>query len=508
MKHKLKRSQASHSDGGIDVERVDVGRSVVTGNVARIRVAVLCITGIAMAVTQTMITPLIPVLPAMLDSSASNTSWALTVTLAVGAVATPIAGRLGDMFGKRRLLLLCVASVGIGSAICAMAPGLPLFLLGRAFQGLGIAFVSVGISAMREFLSANRLSVAVGMMSSSIAVGGALGLPFAALVAQTFGWRVLFWVGAAGSAICFICMNSFISPSRVRSGGRLDLIGAIGLSVTLVAFLLPVSKGSDWGWTSWTTISLIGISMVTTLGWLAYELRQESPLLDLRIASRRAVVCANVAGITAGFVFYAMNLVPIQLLMAPAATPYGLGVSMFTAGLLMAPSGVAAFVSSNLGARWVVSSGARQTLVAAGILLCIAVTAVVVPLALAWEFPAVYLVGVTCLVGASVGMVYATLPTLIMESTPLDQTGEANGLNALMRIVGMAASAAVVGMLLASNSTPVAYSAISVPSPSGYLWSSLIALACGVITVSAALSLPRTGRDDSRQRRRLRPSRT
>ncbi|WP_336880480.1 MFS transporter [Rhodococcus globerulus] len=460
---------------------------------ARIGVMMLCAAGIAMSLTQTLIMPLIPMLPMMLDTSAGNASWAVTVTMAVGAVATPIAGRLGDMYGKRRLLLLCIASVAAGSMVCAVSSSLPLFLVGRALQGLGVAFVSVGISVMREFLSAKRLGVAVGMMSSSMAVGGALGLPFAAFVAEAFGWRVLFWVGAAGSVVCFGGIYALVSPSRIRMGGRFDLIGALGLALVLLTLLLPVSKGLDWGWTSPVTLSLCGLSALAFAGWLAYERRRVNPLLDLGIASRRTVVLANIVGLTAAFAFYGMELAPIQMLMAPTSTPHGLGVSMLTAGLLMAPAGLVAFVSSNIGARMGASLGTRRTLVIAGCLLCVALLAMLIALAVKWEFPAVYLVAVTCFVGASVGISYAILPTLIMEATPVEQTGEANGLNALMRIIGLALSSAVVGMILANNLTPVPESALSVPSPSGYMWSTAIALAASVVTVIAALLLPRSG---------------
>ncbi len=458
---------------------------------ARIGVIVLCAAGIAMSLTHTLIVPLIPMLPGMLDTTAGNASWAVTVTMAVGAVATPIVGRLGDMYGKRRLLLLCIASVAVGSLVCALSPSLPLFLTGRGLQGLGVAFVSVGISVMREFVPSARLGAAVGMMSSSMAVGGALGLPFAAFLAQAFGWRVLFWVSAAGSVACFVGICALVAPSRIRTGGRFDLIGAVGLGTVLVLLLLPLSKGLDWGWTRPTTLLLFGLSALTFLGWVVYERRRDNPLLDLRIASRRVVVLANVAGLMSGFAFYGMELAPIQMLMAPMSTQHGSGASMLTAGLLMAPSGLAAFVSSNIGARMVISLGARRTLVSAGSLLFIALSAMLIALAVEWDFPTVYLVGITCLVGASVGITYATLPTLIMEATPVEQTGEANGLNALMRIIGLAASAAVVGMILAHNVSPVPGSTLSVPSASGYIWATSTALVASVVAVVAALLLPR-----------------
>ncbi|MBQ7803086.1 MFS transporter [Rhodococcus sp. (in: high G+C Gram-positive bacteria)] len=459
-----------------------------------IGIIVLCTAGIAMSLTQTLIMPLIPSLPRILNTSASNASWAVTATMAVGAVVTPIVGRLGDMYGKRRLLLLCIAAVGVGSLICAVAPGLTVFLIGRALQGLGVAFVSVGISVMREFVPAAKLGTAVGMMSSSLAVGGALGLPFSAFVAEVYSWRLLFFLAVGGSVACYVGIYSLIPPSEIRTGGRFDLVGALGLSALLLALLLPLSKGPNWGWTSPITVSLGGSAILIFAGLVYYERRRSNPLLDLRIATRRDVMLANIVGVMAAFAFYGMELVPIQMLMAPSTAPHGLGVSMMAAGLLMAPAGVAAFVSSNIGARMVTAFGARSTLLTAGVLLIIAVGAMLIALVIAWQFPIAFLVGVTCVIGTSVGMSYATLPTLIMEATPIEQTGEANGLNALMRIIGLAAAAAVVGMILANNVTDTADTSLVVPSSSGYIWATTTTLVASMVATAAAMFLRRKQR--------------
>ncbi|MFD4407748.1 MFS transporter [Nocardia sp. NPDC058499] len=454
-------------------------------------VVVLCTAGVAMSLTQTLIMPLIPMLPGVFDTSASHVTWTVTVTMAVGAVATPIAGRLGDMLGRRRLLLVCVGAVGVGSSVCAVAPSMPVFLAGRALQGLGVAFVAVGISIMREFVPAGRLGAAVGMMSSSLAVGGALGLPFAAFVAQTHGWRVLFWVAAAGSLACLIGIRTLVPPGGIGTGGRFDVVGALGLGAILLTLLLPLSNGPAWGWTSRITLSLSGMSILISVGWLAYEIRRRDPLLDLRIAALRPVFLGNIIGMMNAFAFYGMELIPIQMLMAPSATPHGLGVSMLTAGLLMAPAGVAAFGSSHLGARLVASRGARFTLVVAGALAITALSALMLALLAGWEFPILYLLGITCLIGTSTGMSYATLPTLIMDTVPAEQTGEANGLNALMRIVGLAVAAAVVGMILADGSIQDPGVNRIAPSAAGYLLATTAALVAAVTSVLAALLLPR-----------------
>ncbi|MEU1953496.1 MFS transporter [Nocardia rhamnosiphila] len=454
-------------------------------------VIVLCAAGIAMSLTQTLIVPLVPLLPALLSTSAANASWAVTVTMAVGAVATPIAGRLGDMVGKRPVLLVCVGAVGAGSVVCAVAPSFPVFMAGRALQGLGVAFVAVGISVMREFVPPAKLGTAVGMTSSSLAVGGAIGLPVAASLAQSYGWRALFWVAACGAGACFAGIRFLIAPSRSRVGGRFDFVGALGLAVVLLTLLLPLSKGLEWGWTNPVTLSLFGISIVASAGWLVYERRRRDPLLDLRVAMLRPVLLGNVIGIVNSFAFYGMELVPIQMLMAPADGAHGFGASMSTAGLLMAPAGVAALVSSNVGARTAGALGPRLTLIIAGSLALIALCAMLIPLVIGWEFPITYLVGISATIGAATGISYATLPTLIMAATPPERTGEANGLNALMRIVGLAAAAAVVGMILANSITEFAGATRAAPSASGYLWATATAATAAVISTIAAALLPR-----------------
>ena len=493
MRNVVEPSESAPGSAGGEVSRDQVQHQSGVSK-PMLGVIVLCVAGVAMSLTQTLIVPLIPVLPSMLDASAANASWAVTVTMAVGAVATPIAGRVGDMIGKRRVLLFCIGGVGVGSLVCALAPGLTVFLIGRALQGFGVAFVAVGISVMRDFVPAAKLGTAVGMMSSSMAVGGALGLPFAAFFAETFGWRELFWVAVFGSAACLIGIAVLVKPVETGTGGRFDVLGALGLIVVLLTFLLPLSKGFEWGWTSPRTLILFGSSGAVFAAWRVYERRRRDPLLDLRIAALRAVMLGNIVGLMNSFAFYGMELVPIQMLMAPASTGSGLGVSMLMAGLLMAPTGVAAFVSSNVGARLVRLFGARYTLVISGTTAIVALCSLLVALLAGWEFPIIFLVGVTCLMGTSTGLSYATLPTLIMEATPVEQTGEANGLNALMRIVGLATAGAVTGMILANNVTEVAGADLAVPSDVGYIWATVAALIAATVSLTAALCLPRRQR--------------
>ena len=157
-------------------------------------VALLAVGGIVVAMTQTLVVPIIASLPVIFDAPASDTSWIITVTLLVGAVCTPVAGRLGDLYGKKRMLLLSLLPLAVGSAVCAMATTVPVMVTGRGLQGLATGFIPLGISMLHDLLPKERTAGAISLMSSSLGIGGAFGLPFAAAVAQFSSWRILFWL--------------------------------------------------------------------------------------------------------------------------------------------------------------------------------------------------------------------------------------------------------------------------------------------------------------------------
>jgi MFS family permease len=272
-------------------------------------VAVLAFSGIVVSLMQTLLVPLIPALPRLLNASPSDTAWVVTATLLAGAVATPVMGRLGDMYGKRRMLLVSLAILVTGSVVCALSDSLTPMVVGRALQGLAAGVIALGISIMRDELPAERLSGATALMSASLGVGGALGLPAAALLAEQTDWHVLFWVSAALGAVAALLVVGLVPESAVRSGGRFDVLGAIGLSAALLCLLLPISKGADWSWGSPLTIGLFGAAVVVLAAWGWWELRIRQPLVDLRTTARRQVLLTNAASAVFGFAMFAMSLV-------------------------------------------------------------------------------------------------------------------------------------------------------------------------------------------------------
>ncbi|TQS42167.1 MFS transporter [Cryptosporangium phraense] len=433
---------------------------------------------------QTLVIPLIPELPKLLHAAPSDAAWAITATLLAAAVATPVVGRLGDMIGKRTMLLFSVVLMIVGSVIGALSDSLTPMIVGRALQGAAAGVIPLGISLMRDTVPAERLGSATALMSASLGIGGALGLPAAALLADHADWHALFWVSAAVGALVGLLVLAFVPHSTVRTGGRFDYVGAVGLSAALISLLLAISKGGDWGWTSGLTIGLFVVAVVVVLAWGFYELRTTQPLVDLRTTARRQVLLTNLASIGIGFAMFAMSLVIPTLLQLPTATGYGLGKSMLTVGLVMAPSGLVMLVAAPLAARVARVRGFKLTLIIGAVII-----------AAGYGFDALFMDAIwqlvlgTCIIGAGVGFAYGSMPALVMAAVPVSETAAANSLSTLMRSLGTSFASAVGGAIIANMT--VALGPVSVPSQNAFRVVLLLASGAALVGALIAVFIPR-----------------
>ncbi|RLL69834.1 MFS transporter [Streptomyces sp. Z26] len=447
-------------------------------------VATLALAGTVAAIMQTLVTPLIAELPKILDTSPSNSSWVITATLLSAAVFTPVSGRLGDLLGKRRMLLACCVPLILGSVVCALSSSVVPMIAGRGMQGMGMGLLPIGISLLRDVLPAEKLSSAIALVSASMGIGGGLGLPISAAVAEYTSWRVLFWGSAVLAVLIALMIAKFVPNTPGGAAGqRFDFVGAVGLGTGLICMLLAVSKGADWGWTSGTTLGLFAATAVVLPVWGWWELRGTEPLVDLRTTARPRVLLTNVASVLVGFGMYAQMLVLPQIYQLPEATGYGLGQSMLGMGLWMAPAGLIMMVISPLGGKLTTRSGPKVTLVV-GALVIAAGYAVALPLmGSTWGL---LLTSLVCSTG--VGFAYGAMPALVMSSVPLSETAAANSFNTLMRSLGTSFSAAVVGVVLAEMSTTMGGHAL--PSENGFRVALLIGSGVALLAAAVAAVIP------------------
>src|SRR4051794_27527922 len=447
-------------------------------------VVVLCFGGLVASLTQTLLIPIQGELGVLLGTSQANAAWVITITLLAGAVAMPVAGRLADLFGKQRVIVVSAGLLLVASVICALSDSLAPMLVGRAMQGLAMGFIPVGISLMREITPRHLTGTAIAAMSATLGVGGAIGLPLSAFVAQNWDWHALFWV-AAGLAAVVVASAWFLVPHVSDAApGRFDGLGAVGLAVGLVTFLVGVSKATDWGWTDPRTLGAMAAGLLVLLVWGRYQVRTREPLIDLRTTARLPVLMTNVAAVAIGFGMMAQAIVVPQLLQIPEVTGYGLGQSILAAGLWMAPSGLMMLLFAPVSARLITRIGARKTLMVGATVLGGGYLVGFFLMDTPWELM------LACIVAsAGVGIGYAAMPTLIMDNVPHTEAASAVGVNALMRSVGTTLAAAVMATVLTSST--IAIGGFLFPTEAAFKWCFALGALASFAGVAIAAFVPR-----------------
>ncbi|MEU2302337.1 MFS transporter [Streptomyces antibioticus] len=387
----------------------------------------LTFAGIVVSLTQTLVVPVVPELPGLLGISASGAAWAVTVTLVAAAVATPLLGRLGDLYGRRRTLLAALALLIAGSVTAALGDTLAPLLVGRALQGLAFGVIPLGIGILRDQLPDERRDLAFALMSASLGAGGALGLALGALGTEPFDPHALFWTSAALGAVAAVLVLVAVPESTSRTGGRFDLAGALGLTTGSGCLLLGISQGADRGWTDPVPLGLLAVALVVLPLWGLLELRVREPLVDLRAGARRPVLLTNLAALAGGFSLFAM----VSVGRSPAVAGPAMGLAVMAAAAASVP------LSKTKGPKATLMVGAVTVAAGHGL------GAGAVAMDAVWE-----VVLVSCAVGAGIGLAFGAIPALITGSVAPARTSAAHGLDLSMRFTGGVAASAVAGVVL------------------------------------------------------------
>ncbi|WP_258133597.1 MFS transporter [Arthrobacter sp. MYb224] len=449
--------------------------------------AILALCGMVVALQQTLVVPLLPDFPVILDVSAEDSSWLVTATLLSAAIFTPVISRMADMYGKRKMLLLALAVMTLGSLVAALGGSFGALIAGRAMQGFASSLIPVGISVLRDELPKEKVASAVALMSATLGIGSALGMPMSGLLYNAYGWESLFWVSAGLGLVFLVGVLLLVKESTITTPGRFDISGALVLSVILTAALLAVTKGASWGWNSPLTLGLFALALALLAGWIPLQLRVNQPMVDLRTAVKRPVLLTNVASFFLCVAMFVNMLITTQQLQIPTQTGYGFGLSVLVAGLAMVPSGLAmVFLSPVAGAmlnRW----GGKPTMIFGAAIMALTYVGRVFLDDAVWQV----IVGAT-LVNVGVAFSYAAMPTLIMSAVPITETASANGVNALIRSLGTSVASALTGLILAT--LVVEHNGTVLPSIDSLHLAFWLAALAAAIGISIALFIPSGGR--------------
>jgi len=446
------------------------------------------------AVVSSLGAPLLPAIAEAHHVSGTTAQWALTATLLTGAIATPTMGRLGDGPHRRGVILVAVALIAVGCILSALPLGFGPFLVGRVLQGLGLGLTPVAIASARDALPAGKASSAVALLSITTVSGVGLGYPVTGLVAQWGGITAAYCFGAVVAVLALVFAALVLPRSSVRTGERLDVVGAVALGVLLCALLLGVSEGEDWGWGSPRVLGLLALAVVLLAFWIWWELRVERPLVQLRLVRHRSVLTADVAALLAGVGMYLLLSLAVRFVQTPASTGYGLGMTAVIAGLALVPFSAGSFIATRLTPSLARLTSHRALLPIASVVLLAGMLLFSLARGSMWEM--LIVMGVN---GLGVGLIFAVVPGLLLGAVDASQTASAMGFNQVLRYIGYSVGSALSGVILEIH-TP---GGAAFPDDAGYTAAGLLSAAMWVVTFVVTLTLP--GRGGRRGRTEVTP---
>ena len=454
---------------------------------ARAIVPVLLFVGTVVAVVSSLGAPLVPTIAEVDDVSLAAAQWSLTVTLLVGAVATPALGRLGDGPRRKQVVVGVLVAVLLGSVLAALPLGFPALIAGRALQGLGLGLTPLAMAVARDSLPGDRARSAVAMLSVTTVAGVGFGYPLTGLMTDAFGLHSGFWFGAAMSGTAALLAAWVLPAGHGGAAPRFDGLGALLLGGALAGLLVAVSESAEWGVSSPRLGGLVLLSLVLLALWVRQELRTENPLVDVRLLRARPVLTAAVTGLLGGVGMYLLLSIVTRFVQTPTAAGYGFGASVVVSGLVLLPFSLASVAASRVAPLVARAVSPRAVLPVGSAMFLLAALGFALAHDAFWQLFVV--MGVA---GLGVGCTFAALPGLILGAVPASETGSAMGFNQVLRMAGFSLGSALSATVLELH-TPAGS---SLPSEAGYTVAALAGVGIFVVAVAFALALP--GRSPAR----------
>ena len=430
---------------------------------------------------QSTVAPALPVIQEELHASASATAWVFTGYLLSASVLTPIVGRLGDMFGKERTLVISLAVLSLGVLMAALAKSIGMLILARIVQGSGGAIFPLAFGIIRDEFPRERSAQGIALISAILGIGGGLGIVLAGPIIGAFDYHWLFWFPLIATVAATVATVFFIPESPVKSPGRVDWTGAALLSSWLVLLLLGITQTSAWGWGDPRVWALIAAAAAMLGVWIRAETRIREPLVDMAMMRIRGVWTVNAAAFLVGAGMYSSFILVPEFTETPVSSGYGYGSSVTQAGLFLLPATVMMLVISPIAGSLTARVGARANLIAG----CVVTTASFTLMALAHRHQFDMYVA-TALMGAGIALAFSALANLIVEAVPPEQTAVATGMNTVMRTLGGAVGGQIGASLIAGTVV-----AANLPAESGFTLAFLFAAGACLLAALASLAVPR-----------------
>jgi MFS family permease len=441
-----------------------------------ITLTILAVIALGFSLQQSLIVPALTTIQKDLGATATTTTWLVTGFLLSSSVATPIIGRLGDMYGRKMVMLLSLGTLTVGTVLAGIAPSIGILVAARILQGLAGAIVPLAFGIARDELPLHRVAGGIGIISAMLAVGAAMGIVLSGPIVTGLGVHWLFWLPLLTLLPTVFAAWRWIPSSPAGTREPVDYPGGVLLTAWLVCLLVGVSQSTSWGLADARTISLFVAAVVLFAVWVRVEDRCAVPLVDVRLLRERTVAGVNAVSFAVGFTMQSLFTFVTRFVQLPESTGFGLGVPASQAGLVILPWSTGAFITGMVSGRVAARFGSRRALVV-GSVIALAPSAL-----LATMNDSVFWICVAMgAVGTGTGLVTAAMPAILVRHVPAEQTGVAAGMNQNIRTIGGAVGAQLLSAVLSSSDAP---------KESLYVVSFLIVGAVCLFGLLASLAVP------------------
>lgn len=442
---------------------------------------VLSLAGIAYAMLSSSVVPALPTMQHALHTSEDGITWLLTAYLLSASVGTAILGRLGDMYGKERLLLATLVILAAGTLLAAVSSSLGVIIVARFIQGASGGIFPLAFGIVRDEFPREKVAGSIGLLSAILGVGAGIGIVLSGVIVEHLNYHWLFWIPLAATLVAIVATWRFIPESPVRLPGRINWLAAALMTIGISTVLLAISQTTAWGWGSPKTLGLIAAGLAVTLLWVAVEVRSANPLIDMTMMRIRGVWTTNLAAFLLGAGMYSSFIVLPQFAQLPKSTGFGFGASVVVSGLYLLPSTIGMTLLGIYAGRISVRFGSRAALLAGTAFT----TASFALLSITHSHPYDLLVAAG-LLGIGIGLAFAALGNLIVQSVSSHQTGVASGMNTVMRTLGGALGGQLSATFIA------AHTAKGEPAVTGFTLTFVMATGFLIVCLFAGLLVPRT----------------
>jgi MFS family permease len=448
---------------------------------------VLALAQLDSSLEETIVSPALPALERHYLASPTAAAWLLTGFLLAAAVSTPLAGRLGDQFGHRRVFILSLSAFAAGSLVCLLGHTIGVAIAGRVIQGFGAGMGPLSLALARGHVKPGRVPAAVGLLVATGGVGVVVGLLIVGPLVDDISITAVFWLLLAVPIVLMVAARWTLAEQVERSRRPIDFPGALLLAAAVGSVMLAVSRASTWGWGSTRTLGLFAVALVAMAAFSVRERTAAEPFLDRATLKMRSVWSANLAIFAVGFsLFISFTLEPL-IAGYPKLTHYGLGLTTGQIGVMLVPNSLSLIIGALLGARMIGRTGARPQAILGTFL------GVVTYLGLAlFHHPTETTLALLPIpLGFGVGLALGAIKDLILLSTgPRDIAGTL-ALNDVIQSFASALGAQIAVVVL----TAAPLDALGLPVRAGFTHAFLLAAAAAAVAVLAVLCIPRRAAD-------------